>query len=152
MSRAVCLRCGSDKSSSGGVCPSCGHRPAGEGLLVAWLLSEDHLPAEKLERAAARIRRGESIRPSDDMLDRARVALGRHASADPGMPRRQRMALLATSLVLTPAVGWMLWWWWAEERPRSATQALWLSAPASVFFTALVSWLWLTSGNVFSPG
>ena len=45
------MRCGSLKPSYDDICPSCGHRPEGEGLLVAWLLSDMHLHRDELARA-----------------------------------------------------------------------------------------------------
>jgi hypothetical protein len=142
MARAVCLRCGADKGAFDQICPSCGHRPEGEGLLVAWLLSDQSLTGPQLDDAAARIRSGTSIRPTERMLARARAALGRDEARDPGLTRPQRLALLATSLLLTPAVGLVTWAWWRTERPRTAAQALWLSAPAGVAFLVLVGWAW----------
>ena len=140
---AICPRCGADKPGYATICPACGHRPEDEGLLIAWLLSSEHLGSDDLDRAARRIRRGESIRASDKMIDRARKALGSHLSTDPGLTRPQRLALLATSLLLTPLVGWTVWAWWRQDRPRAAIQALGLSAPASALFFSLVVYLWL---------
>ncbi len=110
---------------------------------MAWLLSDAHLSAPQLDAAATRVRRGESIRPSDRMIERARRALGTHFSSDPGLDVRQRLALLATSLLLTPLVGWVLWFWWRGDHPRAAMQALGLSLPATAIFTALGLWLQL---------
>lgn len=132
MSRAVCLRCGSDKGAYDRPCPACGHRPEDEGLLVAWLLSSAHLPPERLDAAAARIQRGESVRPSEAMLERARKALGRHWERDPGLGPVRWAGLLAVSLVATPAVAWVSWWWWRGTRPRAARQALVAAAPVSL--------------------
>jgi hypothetical protein len=136
----VCVRCGTFRTEYRQICPSCGHRPEGEGLLVAWLLSEEHLPAADVDAVAARVRSGEVIRPSEKMLDRARHALGAHVTSDPGLSTGQRLMLLATSLLITPLVGWVLWYWWRKERPRAALQALGLSLPASVAMTVLVLW------------
>ncbi len=140
-SRAICVRCGGERSDFDQICPSCGHRPEGEGLLVAWLLSSHNLSGDELKQVQARVRQGEAIRPSGRMLDKARRALGSHFATDTGMDTRQRLALLATSLFLTPMVGWVLFFWWRSERPRAAVQALALSLPASVLFTGLVIWL-----------
>ncbi len=129
------MRCGSLKPSYDDICPACGHRPEGEGLLVAWLLSDMHLHREELQGVSDRIKGGESIRPSERMLDKARKALGLHFSTDPGLTGQQRLALLLCSLVLTPLVGWVVWVWWRRERPRAAVQALGLSLPATVLFT-----------------
>ena len=140
MKRAVCVRCGADRSDYAGTCPGCGHRPEGEGLLVAWLLSSENLGEPELDATRDRIKPGATIRPSARMLDRARRALGSHFATDLGMTTGQRLALLATSLFLTPLVGWVLFAWWWNDRPRTAVQALALSLPATVLFTALVLW------------
>jgi hypothetical protein len=141
--RSVCLRCGGPKAAYDAICASCGHVPEGEGLLVAWLLSEAHLDGAGLEAAAARVRAGEVIRPSEKMLDRARRALGRHAAEDAGLDVGARATLLATSLLLTPLVGLTAAWWWRETRPRAAAQALAMSAPVSVAMLVAVAWAWL---------
>jgi len=141
MSRAVCVRCGGERAGFDQICPSCGQRPEGEGLLVAWLLSSENLDNEELSRVQERVRTGESIRPSARMIDRARRQLGSHFATDAGMDVRQRVLLLTTSLLLTPLVGWVLFFWWRQDRPRASLQALALSLPATVLFTVLVPYL-----------
>ena len=140
MSRAVCVKCGGERSGYAQICPACGHRPDGEGLLVAWLLSSENLADAELNGVVARIRKGESIRPSARMLDKARRALGQHFTTDEGLSLGERALLLTTSLVLTPLPGWVVFFWWYGSRPRAAMQALALSLPASVLFTAVVLW------------
>ena len=139
--RAVCVRCGADRATHDQICPTCGHRPEEEGLLVAWLLSSANLDDEALDQVQARIRAGESIRPSGRMLDKARRALGAHFDTDRGLSSRERWALLATVLFVTPLVGWVLGAWWWNERPRAAIQALALAIPATVLTTAAVWWI-----------
>lgn len=139
--RAVCVRCGAIRHDYREICTSCGFRPEGEGLLIAWLLSEHNLTAEQLDVTARRVRAGEAVRPSDRMIERARVALGAHLSSDPGLSVRERVALLGTSLLLTPLVGLVLWSWWREDRPKAALQALGLSLPASLLFLGVGVWL-----------
>lgn len=138
MTRAVCVKCGDVRSGFDEICPGCGHRPIGEGRLVAWLLSTESLDDAELDRVRARILAGESIQPTARMRDKARRALGQHLTTDLGMTTPQKVALLATSLLLTPLVGWVLFAWWWNVRPRSAIQALGLSLPATVAFTVLV--------------
>ncbi len=140
MVTAVCVRCGSLRQGFDQICPKCGFRPDGEGLLVAWLLSSANLPKDELDRVAARVAAGESIRPSARQVDKARKALGQHFSSDPGLTTRQRMALLGCSLLVTPLVGLMLAGWWRAERPRAAFQSLALSLPASILWFAAVLW------------
>ena len=150
MGRAVCLRCGGDRGDYRQVCPACGHRAEGEGLAIAWLISDHHLSEVQLDAAALRIRNGESIRPSARMIQRAKKAIGTHFESDPGLPVIQRLGILATSLLLTPLVGLVCWFWWRESRPRAAAQALWLSLPALfLFFSA---WIYLRWGIFLFPG
>ncbi|MBA2321876.1 MAG: hypothetical protein H0V89_12070 [Deltaproteobacteria bacterium] len=138
--KSVCLRCGAIRGSFDGICSSCGHRPDGEGLLVAWLLSSENLDPAELQRTSERVARGESIRPSARQLDRARRALGRHFTVDPGLSTRDRILLLACSLLLTPLPGLVYAASWRTERPRAALEAFALSAPASVLAFVAVVW------------
>lgn len=138
---AVCVRCGGERATYDAICPACGHRPEGEGLLVAWLLSSEHLDADGLRDVAERIRAGESVRPSERMLARARRALGEAYDSDPGLPAPQLLALAAATLVLTPVLGLVLWGWWRRQRPRTATQALLLALPVAVLDVVAVLWL-----------
>lgn len=137
MAKAVCVQCGDPKSSWEQVCPGCGGRPEGDGLLVAWIASEHNLTASQLQSVSARIRAGEPFRPSKRMFGRARAALGQNLASDTGLSWRQRGGLLATSLLFTPLVGWTCFFWWRRERPRAAMQALALSLPFTVLFTGL---------------
>lgn len=139
--KAVCVRCGAFRSGFQTICPACGHNSIDEGLLVAWLLSEHHLSEEDLQQAADRVIAGEHIHPSGRLLKKARMALGTHFASDPGLSVRERVLLLATSLLLTPLVGWTCWLWWRQHRPRAAWQAFGLSAPATVMFAVAVIWL-----------
>jgi hypothetical protein len=134
---AICVRCGGRKPDYNSTCPACGFRPEGDGLLVSWLLSTHHRDAASLADVAERIQAGETVRPSSRMLAEAKRALGRSWASDPGLDMRQRLALLATSILLTPLVGLTLSVWWYGTRPRAALQALALSLPASLIFLAL---------------
>ncbi len=134
---AVCQRCGGGREAFDQICPSCGHRPQGEGLLVAWLLSSHNLEAEPLAAAGRRIAGGEPLRPNARQLARAKTALGRDYLTDPGLGVPMLFGLLATSVVLTPLVGWAAWLWWRQTRPRAALQALALSLPLTLIYTAL---------------
>ena len=135
--KAVCVRCGAEKAHYGNVCPSCGNRPDGEGLLVAWIASDANLDEAALAATSRRIAAGEPLRPSAAMLQKARRALGREISTDEGLTVLQRFLLLGCSIVFTPFVGFTCFFWWRTEHPRSAWQALGLSLPPSVFFTAM---------------
>ena len=139
---SVCARCGGRRARFDHICPACGHRAEGEGLLVAWLLSSDNLGEAELAAAAERVRAGQPVRPSDAQLARARRALGRSYGTDPGLSGRERVALLACALTLTP-LPWLVaaaWWW--TERPRAALQALAVSLPAAVAWVGMVVWTW----------
>ncbi len=139
--RSVCVRCGAERGRWDQVCPGCGHRPEGEGLLVAWLLSRENLSEGELAAVRARILGGEVIRPTERMLDRARRALGTHFATDLGLGTGERWALLATSILVTPLPGLVFGAWTWNSRPRAARQALALSVPASVAFFLLVLYL-----------
>ena len=141
MPRAVCQRCGADRGDYRAICPACGHRPFDDGLLVAWLLSDAHLDAGQLDAAAARIREGESIKPSDRQISLARRALGRTFSTDPGLDLGARTLLLATSLILTPLPAWVCFVWWLRDRPRAAWQSLGVAIPGSLLYLSLGLWL-----------
>ena len=142
MSRSICVRCGGERARHDQVCPACGHRPEGDGLLVAWLLSEENLSRAELDAVRDRVRSGEVIRPTERMLARARRALGADFASDVGLDTRQRWLLLATSLLLTPLPGLVMGVWWWNDHPRAARQALALSVPASIAsFAAVVYWV-----------
>jgi hypothetical protein len=143
--KAVCVRCGFDKPSFDAVCPDCGHRPEGDGLLVAWLLSDHHLDAPALQASSTRIKAGEPIRPSRKMLRKAQRALGRRVSTDPGLSLREIALLFAGDVVFTPLIGWTCVAWWYGERPRAALQAGLVTLPTSLAFTAL--WGWFAFGG-----
>lgn len=141
MSRAVCVRCGADRMAYNQVCPACGFLPEGDGLAVAWLLSDNHLSESELDAAQVRVRAGDPIEPNAKMLKVAKQALRTTFATDPGLSTAQRLGVLACSLLLTPLVGWTLWWTWRSRRPRAAWQAFALSAPATVAFAVLVLYL-----------
>ena len=143
MKRAVCIRCGGQRTGYDQVCPACGFRPYGDGLLVAWLLSEHHLGSLELDAVAARITKGEKIHPSEQQLGRARRALKRTLTDDPGLSMRDCALLFGAGLLVTPLLGWVLAFWWREERPRAAIQSLALTAPLTLLFTGGMLFVWL---------
>ncbi|MFT7517923.1 MAG: hypothetical protein ACI9MC_000047 [Kiritimatiellia bacterium] len=152
MSRAVCVRCGHSRPEYTQICPSCGHRPVDDGLVVAWLLSSGNLSADQLDVAAARVISGEVIRPSDRQIAKARKALGRAFATDPGLGVPMSLLLLATGVVLTPLPAWICFAWWLNSRPRAAWQAFAAAVPVSLIYLSLgLYWLvlqWLTSRGV----
>jgi len=123
------------------VCPKCGHRPSGEGLLVAWLLSSHHLDEAALKDVSERIAGGEAIRPTERMLNKARRASGMTFGTDPGLTNPQRMALLATSLLLTPLLAWACFGCWLTTHPRSAWQSFSVALPGTLVYGALGLWI-----------
>lgn len=135
--RSVCARCGAVRGHFRDVCAGCGDRPEGEAIAVAWLLSSEHLDDRSLDAAAERIRRGEPLRPSQSSLDQARRAVGADVSTDPGLDLRERILLLAVSLLLTPLPAWTAALWWRRERPRAAIQAFGLAVVGTVAFAGL---------------
>lgn len=135
--KAVCVRCGMEKDHYAHVCPACGNRPDGDGMLVAWLASTEHVDAAVLPKIAAQIQAGHPFRPSSSKLREAQRALGRVISTDAGLTVAQRLGILLCSLVFTPLVGWTCFFWWRTERPRAAWQALGLSLPFTVLFTGI---------------
>ncbi|MFK7927297.1 MAG: hypothetical protein AB8H79_03865 [Myxococcota bacterium] len=137
MNRAICVRCGASRQSFRGICPGCGHRPVEEGLLVAWLLSTEHVESEALDAVAARIEAGDAIKPSAQQLKKAKRALGRTFQSDPGLSITHRTILLFTSLILTPLPAWFCFAWWLSSRPRAAWQSLAVAIPGSVLYFAL---------------
>ncbi len=144
MNRAVCARCGASRAEFREVCSACGYRAEGEGVLVAWLLSSAHFDEKQLDAAAERIKKGEPLRPTDAMFDRARKALGEDLSTDQGLSTAQRVGLLVLSLLVTPLPAWLVAVWWWRARPRAAMQALALAVPSSAAFVAF--WLWVVLG------
>lgn len=144
MNRAVCARCGASRTDFREVCPACGYRSEGDGVLVAWLLSSAHFDDKQLDAASARIKSGEPLRPTEAMFDRARKALGEDLSTDAGLSTPQRVGLLVVSLLVTPLPAWVMAIWWWQSRPRAALQALALAVPSSAAFVA--AWLWFVLG------
>jgi hypothetical protein len=137
---ALCIRCGASRADYRETCVRCGFTPEGEGLLVAWLLSSENLGEAEIEATGKRIAAGEPVRPSARMLEHARRSLGLDFASDPGLDTGQRLALFATSFLLTPLVGLTCWWWWRRDRPRASVQALALSLPASIVLFLVGFW------------
>lgn len=140
---AICARCGAGRQSWANVCPTCGDRPEGDGLAVAWLLSRAHLDAEELEEAGRRIRDGWPLQPSDALLQRAIRAIGRHADTGAGLSRRGRLGLIALSWLVTPWVAWAIALHERDRAPRLARQAAWIAAPATLGTSAALLGVWL---------
>lgn len=138
--RAICARCGGVKGGAFAACPDCGFTPGAAERPLAWLLSAAWLDPEELAEAARRISEGQRPDPGRALLDTARAAIGASArSLGPGLEWRQRAALLAANLLLTPLAGYAVWFGLRESRPAAARDALALTLPV----TLLLGLLWL---------
>ena len=140
MSRAVCARCGTFRKDYREPCAACGLRAEGDGLLVAWLLSDLGLGDAALDDAAARIRRGEPLQPSSRLLAKARAALGGTTEADPGLSSRERFGILFCAVFLTALPGLVFALHSRRTRPRAALQAVALSLPFAAAWTLFLWW------------
>jgi hypothetical protein len=70
MTRAICQKCGEDKSGSFVPCPNCEFDPATDDELIAALLLSDHYQDEEtLEDNRARIQAGIALRVPDHIRD-----------------------------------------------------------------------------------
>ena len=70
MTRAICQKCGDDKTGSFVPCPSCGFDPATDDELIAALLLSDHYQDEEtLEDNRVRIRAGKILRVPDEIRE-----------------------------------------------------------------------------------
>ena len=147
---AICARCGAGRQGWANVCPTCGDRPEGDGLAVAWLLSRAHLDAAELDEAARRIRDGWPLQPSAAMLQRAIRAIGRHADSGVGLSGRARAGLIALSWLVTPWVAWAIALHERDRSPRIARQAAWIAAPATLGVGVAVLGAWLWQHGVFA--
>ncbi len=145
---AICVRCGAEKDLPLGRCPACGSVPVGEERLVALVCSARVSDEDVLRAAQERIRRGEPIRPSAALLDRARRVLSGVEDATTSLTGRQLLGLFALDLLVTPLVGYALWYHFRNDRGPAARQALVVTLPASVLLAvALVAWhtTWLSA-------
>jgi hypothetical protein len=70
VTKAICQKCGGDKTGSFVPCPSCGFDPATDDELIAALLLSDHYQDEEtLEDNRARIHAGIALRVPDHIRD-----------------------------------------------------------------------------------
>ncbi len=141
--KAICIRCGAFKPRALAPCPDCGHRPEGGDRPLSYLLSSHHLSEPELERAADRLRAGEAVAPSPELLEIARTELTAtqtpqdDGDSDPGLSREERFLLLLGDLLLSPLIGLVAWWGWRAERPAASRQALRITAPIALLLSAL---------------
>lgn len=137
----LCARCGAEKDLPLGRCPACRHAPSGEDRLIALVCSTRVSPVETLLAAQARIRRGEGIRPTPELIERARRVLSGVVEAETRLTSRQICGIIAANLVLTPVVGYAVWHHYRSDRGPAARQALLTTLPCSfVLAVALYAW------------
>ncbi len=145
--RAVCVRCGEIKPRAMGPCPACTYLPDGDDRPLSYLLSSHHLSDEELERAAERIRAGESVSPPPSLVEIARVELtatqaeGDDNPRDRGLNREEKFLLVLGDILFTPLIGVAAWWGLRVERPVASRQALLITAPVAALLTAV----WITA-------
>ena len=138
---AICARCGAPKDVAVGRCAGCGFVPVGEDRVVAVLCSRKVLGEKELLEVQSRILRGEPLRPSGVVLDRARVVLG--AGSEAGFTRSQLWWLLVGNLLITPLLGLAVWF--RARGELQGRQALSVTIPVMLFLGLLfVGMRWWT--------
>jgi hypothetical protein len=112
--------------------------PAGEGKLVAVICSRRVLGPAELAAAQSRIRRGEPLRPTAALLDRARRVLSGEVEEPARLSPPQMVALAFGNLLLTPILGYAVWWRWRDRQGPGARQALLVTLPVSLVLAVLL--------------
>ena len=130
MAEAICWSCGAEKDLPLGRCPA-GHIPTGDDRVVSVVVSTRVMDGAALSAAAARIQRGEVIRPKAELLSRARALLSGRPEVAVDLTPGQVALLVAGNVILTPMLGWALWFRWRARPGRGAHQALAATAPIS---------------------
>ncbi len=138
---AICARCGAEKDLPLGRCPGCGHLPAGEDRALALVCSTRVLDEAALRTAQERIRRGEPVRPTAALLERARGILSGGTERSARLDARQLVAIAVANVLLTPLVGYAVWWRHREDTGPAARQALLVTVPVSIaLLLGIVAW------------
>jgi len=143
---AVCHRCGGTKAQPLVPCPFCNVIPRGDERPVAWLFSSAHLDEAELKLASERIRSGEIPDPSKSL----RTFAARHLQPtrnNQTLTLRQQLGLVALNVGLTPLSGLAVWWGLSAKRPRAAHQALRITVPVMIVFSAI--WIGLIATRLF---
>jgi hypothetical protein len=138
---AVCHLCGEPKDLPLGRCAACGRVPVGADRDLALLCSIQVLDRERLVEVQARLRRGEPLRPSAALRERAREVLRGGPPPEAPLGPRRILALAAANLLLTPLVGYAVWFR-LRTRPGPAGRQALLTTMASsvVLFVLLLLW------------
>ena len=138
---AICTRCGAEKDLPLGRCGACGSVPEGEERLVALVCSSRVSEEAVLRAAQERIRRGEVLRPTSAILERARRLISGQPEEETTLAPRQLAVLVAANLLVTPLVGYATWYRYRNDRGPAARQALLVTVPCSVLLAvALAAW------------
>ena len=117
---------------------------------LAWLFSKDHLSADELSEAQARIRTGESPDPSAKLLAKARDEIRKRTHAkntDLAINPSTLAGIAGMSIFLTPLSGFAFWWGYRHERPTAAAQILRITWPISIVFMLL--WMGVIGTRLF---
>lgn len=138
MAEAICPACGAEKDLPLGRCLGCGQIPVGEGRLLAVLCSSRVLREEELLAVQGRIRRGEPLRPTRALLERAGAVLSGRVEQPARLTGAQLAALGVANLLLTPALGYAVWWRWRDRPGPGARQALLVTVPVSAALLVLL--------------
>jgi hypothetical protein len=138
--RAICHRCGGEKSGPFVPCKSCSFVPQQMERATAWLFSLHHLEPAELQRAAGRIRGGDRPDPGKMLQAQAIKAMGAVPPTDSSvqpLPTQHLVGIALANLFLTPLAGFAFWIGLRTERPRAAAQALRITLPIAFALGAL---------------
>jgi len=138
--KAICHRCGGDKSGPFVPCKSCGFVPHGDDRPTAWLFSLHNLDEAELAQAALRVQEGERPDPGTHLQTAAKKQMGALPLPDDAqspMPTTQLISIAAANLFLTPLAGFAYWAGLRTERPAAAGQALRITLPIAFALGAL---------------
>ncbi len=131
--RAICLRCGDDKDVALVRCRRCGHQPSGEERELAVLCSALVLDPSQLTEVQHRLRRGEALKPSVTLLNRARAVL--YGEPARSLSRKELGLLALANGVVTPLLGWAVWW--RYRHVPAGRQAALITAPIHALWVLL---------------
>ena len=120
MAKAICLKCGNDKTASFADCPKCGFDPAAnevdkETQAKSLLLSEEFSSRKELARLAAEIRAGRAIPfDSEKLLGLVEQLRTQKISVLKGPPAALAAAWLPWAAALGIGAVGLVWWLWPK--------------------------------------